>query len=248
MWLHIPVLPPAGLPAAQQETPPAGLTAGSLPASVVEVQTAGSLDSSTGGLLLVSSGRGDVSLAVRPAPGHAEPPAAAGVLLSVPAWPLRPPPPLQGVRPLHLAAAFVLPQQLASAAAGGQIISGSNDGGGQQQQAPRSLELCCILWAGRPRSEQQPSRCEVYAVRLAAALGGAEPSLQVAAVQLLKVRRGLLRPLQGMQSCSAQLPCSAPFFPAVPAVVLATTQAPARRGMQQVPVTPRAPPRCSARS
>ncbi len=182
--------PPAGLPTAQQEGPPYGLTAGSLPPSVVEVQAAGSSGSSRASLLLVSSGRGDVSLVVRPASGDAEPPAAAGAVLSAPAWPLRPLPPLQGVRPVHMAAAFELPQHAAPAAAGGEGSSGDDDISDQQQQAQHSLELCCILWAGRPRSERQPSCCEVFAVRLAATLGSPEPALTVVDVQLLKVRLG----------------------------------------------------------
>lgn len=182
--------PPAGLPTAQQEAPPCGLTAGSLPPSVVEVQAAGTSGSSRAGLLLVSSGRGDVSLIVRPASGDAEPPAAAGAALSAPAWPLRPLPPLQGVRPVHLAAAFELPQRAAPAAAAGESSSGEDNISNQQQQAQHSLQLCCILWAGRPRSERQPSRCEVFAVRLAATLGSPEPALTVVDVQLLKVRLG----------------------------------------------------------
>ncbi|KAL4420811.1 hypothetical protein ABPG75_010467 [Micractinium tetrahymenae] len=175
-----------GLPAAQHDALPGGLTAGSLPPSVVEVQTTSSPNNSHGSLLLVSNGRGDVSLAVRPAAGHSKQP--AGAVLSAPVQPLRPPPPLQGVRPVHLAAAYVLPQQPAPTAAGGASSSSVyDDSGQQQQQAGGPLQLCCILWAGRPRSERQPSRCEVYAVHLAAAPATPEPALQVLGVQLLKV-------------------------------------------------------------
>lgn len=164
-----PSWPPAELPAAQQDAPAGGLTTGGLPPSVVEVQAAGSsCDASTScsSLLLLSSGHGDVMLAVRRADGD---PAAAGpCALSAPAFPLRPAPPLRGVRPVHLAAAFLLPTSFAV-------------------DPPAAADVCCILWAPRPRSERQPSRCEVYAVRLAAE-AGATPRLAVREVQLLKVR------------------------------------------------------------
>lgn len=93
---------------------------------------------------------------------------------------------------MHLAAAYALPRQLSPAAAG--LQGGEDDDAAQQQQAQSQLELCCILWAGRPRSERQPSRCEVHAVHLAATFGGPHPELQVLGAQLLKVRASWLAP------------------------------------------------------
>lgn len=154
----------------QQELPAGGLTSGSLPPSVVEVQTAGvaggdeDADSTSGSLLLLSSGQGDLSLVARPAAG-----AQGTAALSTPVFPLRPPPPLQGARPVHLLAAFLLPCSQAT---------GSDAAG--------TSTICCILWTPRPRSDGQPSRCEVHAVQLAAQL--APPlRLHVEAVQLLRV-------------------------------------------------------------
>ncbi|PSC70698.1 hypothetical protein C2E20_5843 [Micractinium conductrix] len=169
-----PQHPPAlrrvcGVP-APHETEVGGLSTSQLPPSAVEVQAAGGPT----GLMLVSAGRGDVALALaQPRPGQ-QPPAAAAAL-SAAAWPLRPAPPLQGVRPVHLAAAFVMPPQ----ATGGAAPSGSD-----QQQA--TADVCCIMWAPRPRSQRQASRCEVYAMRLAATLAP-HPALAVRSVQLLKV-------------------------------------------------------------
>jgi hypothetical protein len=155
----------AALPEAQPEDLIGGLTAASLPASVAEVQTAprGS-DAQTSRQLLVSSGHGDITLVRWPLPGQQQP---GDVAASVPVFPLRPAPPLQGVRPLHLLASYQLPRAA---------------------QPEGSADICCILWAPRPRSQRQASRCEVYAVRLAACLApSGPPALQVAAVQPLRV-------------------------------------------------------------
>lgn len=165
----------------QQEAPAGGLTGGGLPPSVVEVQSAAPAPDaptssiSASSLLLVSGGHGDVSLVVRPAATQQQPVTAgtaAATATAPPVFPLRLAPPLQGVRPVHLAAAFQLPQGM-----GSDVIG-----------------VCCILWAARPRSERQPSRCEVYAVQLVAELPPAPalpPALHVRAVQLLKVCAGV---------------------------------------------------------
>jgi hypothetical protein len=147
------------------------LTSGSLPPSVVEVQQA-QPPSGPAQLLLVSSGHGDVSVIVQAATESQQPMAittAAAAALSAPIFPLRPAPPLQGIRPMHLLAAFQLPSASAAGA------------------AEQAADIFCILWAPRPRSERQPSRCEVYAVRLAALLAPVL-ALQVVDVQLLKAR------------------------------------------------------------
>lgn len=179
------------MPPQRAAGPAGGLIGGSLPPSVVEVQggeplaeaDAGASPSGDASLLLVSSGAGDLSLVARTAAGQQQGQggAADATLLSPPVFPLRPAPPLQGVRQLHLAAAF---QWSASPAAGPQ--AGDADGSGGSSGG---VDVCCVLWAPRPRSERQPSRAEVYAVRLAAQLGGpAGPTLAVREVQLLKVR------------------------------------------------------------
>ena len=201
-----------GLP--QLEEPPGGLATGNLPPSVVEVQqqqrqrqqqqqmaaagaavaasdsgegpAVSSSSSSSSSLLLVSSGWGDLSLVSRPCvpTTTTTTAAAAATLLSAPVLPLRPAPPLQGARPVHLAAAFELP---------GGFGGGDSDDDGvrlgeqqqqQQQAGRRRRQICCILWAARPRSGRQASRCEVYAVRLALLPSA---SLEVLQVQLLKV-------------------------------------------------------------
>ncbi|GAB4820252.1 hypothetical protein N2152v2_007298 [Parachlorella kessleri] len=93
---------------------------------------------------------------------------AGGVGLSAAVHPLRPQAPLQGVRPFVLEAAV---------------------------QVPDSGHIHCVLWAVRPRSDTQPSRCEVFAVTLALAApagaaqaqGSSEvPELQVLDVKLLR--------------------------------------------------------------
>lgn len=165
-------MPPADAPAG-------GLAGGALPPSVVEMQAAAAAAAgdTAGSLLLVSGGHGDVSL-VAPLPNGQQGEtalAAAGTALSPPVFPLRPPAPLLGARPLHLAAAFVLPLEAAHAAA---AAPGSPSSG--------EVQLCAILWAARQRSGRHPSCCEVYAVHLAAAVHPA-PALHVLGVQLLKV-------------------------------------------------------------
>jgi hypothetical protein len=85
------------------------------------------------------------------------------------------------VRPVHLVAAFQLPSP--SSPSGGPGVSSAS---AATEAAAAAAGICCIMWAGRPRSERQASRCEVYAVRLSAA--GAGAALQVQDVQLLKVR------------------------------------------------------------
>lgn len=178
--------PAAGLPALRAGAPAGGLMGGALPASVVEVQGADAAadgDAAAGpsgdaGLLLVSSGAGDLSLVARPTAAQQQGQggaAAPAAVLSPPLWPLRPAPPLQGARSLHLAAAFRW--------SGGTASSSSGGGGGSE------LDICCVAWAARPRAERQPSRAEVYAIRLAAQLGPA-PALAVQEVQLLKARWG----------------------------------------------------------
>jgi len=164
------------------------------------VQSAGS-DFPAGSLLLLSSGGGDVALVASPAAGQQQQPqqqaADSGSAAVSPAvFPLRPAPPLQGVRPVHLAAAFVLPPAAALHAASSEQ-QGQQPAAGAAGEAPASplLAICCILWAVRPHSSRQNSRCEVYAVRFAAAAGPAQPTLAVQAVQLLKVRRQLLTSL-----------------------------------------------------
>lgn len=172
--------PPAGVPLFQLDASVGSTTAGNLPPSVVEVQVAAAhsdaaaASSGDARLLLMSGGDGGVTLVVRPSAdqqkGAAVPPY---VRTSAAVLPLRPAPPLQGVRPVHLAAAFRLPPTAADA---GQETEGILAG----------FDMCCILWAARPRCGRRPSRCEVYAVRLSAQLGlGA--ALEVREVQLLKV-------------------------------------------------------------
>eukprot|EP00887_Chlorella_sp_A99_P007189 scaffold2.g7189.t1 len=119
--------------------------------------------------LLVSRGLGDLALAVLP--GLAPPGPAA--------YPLRPPPPLQGARPLQLLAACWLP------AAGGPSASSG------------AAELVALAWTVRPpTSARQPSACEVYALMLvvpgigAAAGQQQQPAgVEVRGVQLLRRSR-----------------------------------------------------------
>jgi hypothetical protein len=203
-------LPPAGLPQLQPEAAAGSLNAGALPPSVVEVQTA-ALDAggaATSSLLLVSGGHGDVSLVRRQPAGQQQqqhqqnPSAAAAAALAPPAFPLRPPPPLQGVRPVHLVAAFQLPPPPSSPSSspGASSASAATEAAAAAAAAA-AAGICCIMWAGRPRSERQASRCEVYAVRLVAAGAEAGAALQVQGVQLLKVRP--------MLTCSVALGLSA---------------------------------------
>ena len=174
----MPLAHHAGMAVPPADAPAGGLAGGALPPSVVEVQTAtAAAGDAAGSLLLVSGGHGDVSL-IAPLlsgqQGEATAP-VAGTVLSPPIFPLRPAAPLLGARPLHLAAAFVLPLDAADAAA---AAPGSPSSG--------EVQLCAILWAARQRSGRHPSCCEVYAVHLAAAVHPA-PALRVLGVQLLKV-------------------------------------------------------------
>ena len=163
----------AGVAVPPQEAPAGSLAGGALPPSVVEVQSAVAPGDVADSLLLVSSGHGDVSLVAPHLAGQGEAAVDKGAgALSRPVFPLRPAPPLLGARPLHLAAAFVLPPEAYGATSG-------SPGSGEAQ-------LCAILWAARQRSGRHPSCCEVYAVHLAAAVHPA-PALRLLSVQLLKV-------------------------------------------------------------
>lgn len=80
----------------EESQPEAALVEPALPPSVAEVLTA---DGKPPAALLVSSGRGDLQLLSREAGGGA-------AVMSAAVHPLRPPAPLQGVRPIHLEAAW----------------------------------------------------------------------------------------------------------------------------------------------
>ena len=181
----LPLLEPphAGVPQVHAELPAGGPTSGSLPPSVVEVQTAAAPEAAAAApsMLLLSSGHGDVSLVVRPPADNTQAGGgAASPTLAPPAFPLRPVPPLQGVRPVHLAAAFVLPPAAEGEGAGAAGAAAAAAAGAA------AFDMCVLFWAARPHGERRPSRCEVYAARLAAQLGPA-PSLAVLSVQLLRV-------------------------------------------------------------
>lgn len=153
---------------------------GQLPASPAAAD-AGSQVPQQESLLLASQGLGDLVLV-----------GTSGQVGPV-VHPLGPLPPLQGVRPFQLLAAFWLP-----AAAGAEASSGEGLGAAQ---------LVAVVWAVRQRvSSHQPACCEVFALRLAVS-DWSTAQLEVRAVELLR--------------CSALPPHGAAANPALVSVLVA---------------------------